>query len=33
MKIFVAKLTSKDDDRDKSLAERAANLMFKKIIH
>lgn len=28
-KLFVAKLTSKDDERDKSLAERAANHLFK----
>ncbi len=28
-KLFVAKLTSKDDDRDKILAERAANNLFK----
>lgn len=30
-KLFVAKLTSKDDVRDKSLAEKASNHLFKLI--
>jgi hypothetical protein len=30
-KLFIAKLTSRDEDRDKGLAERAANMLTTKI--